>query len=141
MSQKSNRKQSDKYPFKSLFKEGFVNSGNHLAEIIFQKRSEFFNSGSLPERFWITGNKLHGAYKGQVIVANRLLKEYDIDCIVEALKDERSKFIFKLQDPKLVPVLKEKQSSKKKKDFTKSEQVSLDKSKAFGKNKNLFKDL
>ena len=96
---------TEKTPFKSKYKEGYVTPANFLAETIFEKRNEYFNSGKCPERFWTTGNKLHGAYKGQVIAAAKLLKKYNCDSIIKALKSEDGKFILKIQDPRLVPII------------------------------------
>jgi hypothetical protein len=133
---------SDKTPFKSKYKEGYITPSNFLAEMIFEKRNEFFNSGKCPERFWITGNKLHGAYKGQVIAASRLLKKYNADSIIKALKSEDAKFIFKLQDKKLEPIIKKFEDTRVDKKLMQSYNESEEISKPFrsGK-KNILKDL
>ena len=143
MSTRSSRvqEQSDKYPFKSQYKEGYVNAGNYLTELIFQKRSQHFNSGKEPERFWVTGNRLHGAYKGQVIQANRLLKKYDVRAVSAALKEPDAKFIFKLQDKKLIPIIERCQQHVKDVEFVEAEEPR-EVSESFGKKKrNLFGEL
>lgn len=133
---------SDKTPFKSKYKEGYITPANFLAETIFEKRNEFFNNGKCPERFWITGNKLHGAYKGQVIAASKLLKKYNADSIIKALKSNDAKFIFKLQDKKLEPIIKKFEDNRVDKKLIESYNESEEISKPFhsGK-KNILKDL
>ena len=113
-----------------------------MAETIFEKRNEFFNSGKCPERFWVSGNKLHGAYKGQVIAASRLLKKYNIDSVIKALKSIDAKFIFKLQDKKLDPIIEKFDKERLDKSFDSSYDKSEEPSKPFRQNKrNILKDL
>ncbi len=147
-SKTDNRKQnkpkecSDKTPFKSKYKEGYITPANFLAETIFEKRNEFFNSGKCPERFWVTGNKLHGSYKGQVIAASKLLKKYNIDSIIKALKSIDAKFIFKLQDKKLAPIIDKFEKERLDKTFDSSYNESEQLSKPFRQTKrNILKDL
>ncbi len=133
---------SEKTPFKSKYKEGYITPANFLAETIFEKRNEFFNSGKCPERFWVSGNKLHGAYKGQVIAASRLLKKYNIDSVIKALKSIDAKFIFKLQDKKLDPIIEKFDKERLDKSFDSSYDKSEEPSKPFRQNKrNILKDL
>jgi len=133
---------SEQTPFKSKYKEGYITPANFLAESIFEKRNEFFNSGKCPERFWVTGNKLHGSYKGQVIAASRLLKKYNIDSVIKALKSIDAKFIFKLQDKKLDPIIEKFDKERLDKSFDSSYDKSEELSKPFRQNKrNILKDL
>ena len=136
------KERSDKTPFKSKYKEGYITASNFLAETIFDKRNEFFNSGKCPERFWITGNKLHGAYKGQVIAAAKLLKKFNADSIIKALKSDEAKFIFKLQDKKLEPIIQKFENNRIDKELIESYNEPEKISKPFrsGK-KNILKDL
>lgn len=110
--------------------------------MIFDKRNEFFNSGKCPERFWTKDNKLHGAYKGQVIAASKLLKKYNADSIIKALKSDEAKFIFKLQDDKLKPIIEKFEDSRVEKTMTESNPGVEQISKPFRSNKkNILKDL
>jgi hypothetical protein len=133
---------TDATPFKSKYKEGYITPANFLAESIFEKRNEFFNSGKCPERFWVTGNKLHGAYKGQVIAASKLLKKYHVDSIIKALKSNDAKFIFKLQDKKLEPIIQTIENSRVEKEVLDSYNTPSEVSKPFrNTKKNILKDL
>lgn len=133
---------TEKTPFKSKYKEGYITPANFLAELIFDKRNEFFNSGKCPERFWTKDNKLHGAYKGQVIAASKLLKKYNADSIIKALKSDEAKFIFKLQDDRLKPIIQKFEDSRLEKTMTESNPSIEQISKPFRSNKkNILKDL
>lgn len=133
---------TEKTPFKSKYKEGYITPSNFLAEMIFEKRNEAFNSGKCPERFWVTGNKLHGAYKGQVIAAAKLLKEYHVDSIIKALKSPEAKYILKIQDKKLQPIIEKFEKNRLDKHLTESYNTTEGISKPFrGKHRNILKDL
>ena len=139
-------KQSEKYPFKSMYKEGYINAGNYIAELIFKKRSEAFNSGKNAEQFWLTGNRLHGAYKGEVIAANKLLKKYHVLSVAQAIQSNRAKYILKLSKKenikKLTPIIEYYERQRKDTELLESEQEKIEVSKPFGnKKKNILKDL
>jgi len=134
--------QSETHPFKSKFKGGYVTPPNYLAELIFEKRSCHFNSGRNPEQFWLTGSKLHGAYKGQVIQASRLLKKYRVQCVSEALKSPDAKFIFKLQDKRLIPIIERLERRFGEKVLTQTKQPEVQEvSKPFSRGVNRMKGL
>jgi hypothetical protein len=134
---------SEKTPFKSKYKEGYITASNYLAEIVFEKRNEFFNSGKCSERFWIKGNKLHGAYKGQVIAASRLLKKYNVDSISKALKSDEAKYILKIQDKRLIPIIEKLESTRVDKELVQSYNANEEVAKPFRskQSKNILKDL
>lgn len=147
-SDKVNKRQSkkrecdEKTPFKSKYKEGYITPSNYLAELIFEKRNEFFNTGKNPERFWAKENKLHGAYKGQVIAASRLLKKYHVDSVIKALKSIEAKFIFKIQDVKLIPIIDKFENSRTMKQLVETQDSFSEVAKPFkSSGKNILKDL
>lgn len=133
---------SEKTPFKSKYKEGYITPSNYIAELIFEKRNEAFNTGKCPERFWIKGNKLHGAYTGQVIAAARLLKNYNADSIIKAIKSPEAKYILKIQDKKLIPIIEKFEKNRVDKALDQSYNTTEELSKPFrSKKKNVLKDL
>lgn len=133
---------TDETPFKSKYKEGYITSSNYIAELIFEKRNEAFNSGKCPERFWTKDSKLHGAYKGQVIAAARLLKQYHADSIIRALKSPEAKYILKVQDKKLIPIIEKFEKNRVDKRLDESYNTTEELAKPFrSKKKNVFKDL
>lgn len=128
--------QSETRPYKSIFKEGYIMPGPYIAELIFKKRAEFFNSGRCPESFW-NEPKYQGAYRGQVIQAARLLQKYPADVIINAITGKEGKYILKLQDKKLIPILDKLMKVRKDKVFeeSKEEEVKISKPFSTGKNK------
>jgi hypothetical protein len=134
--------QSETHPFKSKFKGGYITPPNYLAELIFEKRSNHFNSGRNPEQFWLTGNRLNGAYKGQVIQASRLLQRYRVQCVSQALQSPEARFIFKLQDKKLIPIIERFERSYADRVLIQAQDSQGQEiSKPFGKGKNKMKGL
>ena len=131
---------SDVKPYKSIFKEGYVTPANYITELVFQKRNEAFNSGRCPERFWIDP-KYTGPYRGQVIQAGKLLKKYKASWIIKAIKAPETKYIHKLQDKKLIPIIEKFEKSDKDLTFEKSEAIINKPIKAFGFGKNKLRGL
>ena len=141
---KANKKNecSEKTPFKSKYKEGYITPSNYLAELIFEKRNEHFNSGKNPERFWVTGNKLHGSYKGQVIAAAKLLKKYNVDSIAKAIRSKEAKYILKIQDKKLIPIIEKFEKNRVDRQLDQSYNTTEEVSKPFRSGrKNILKGL
>tara|TARA_R100000005_G_C4978127_1_gene188801 strand:- start:216 stop:713 length:498 start_codon:yes stop_codon:yes gene_type:complete len=136
---------TDKTPFKSIHKAGYVTPGNYIAELIFQKRNEHFNSGKNAESFWLKGNKLHGAYKGEVIAANKLLKDYHADSVIKAIRSPQAKFILKLSKKenrnKLIPIIEKFEKERKEKEIVASDNTKVEISKPFSQGKNILKGL
>ena len=132
---------SKKTPYKSIYKEGYVTPSNYIAEIIFKKRSEYFNQGRIPERFWAKGSKLHGAYKGEVIAAAKLLKNYSAEAIIMAINSPDSKYILKISTKehreKIIPIIEKYEKQILQKEFKPSLQQDIPTHlKAFGTGKN-----
>jgi len=136
---------TEKTPYKSIHKAGYVTPGNYIAELIFQKRNEHFNSGKNPESFWLKGSKLHGAYKGEVIAANKLLKQYHADCIIKAIQSPEAKYILKISKKesrdKLISIIEKFESKRKEKEIIESKASNVEIAKPFSKNKNIMKGL
>lgn len=128
-----------------MHKAGYVTPGNYIAELIFQKRNEYFNSGKNAESFWLQGNKLHGAYKGEVIAANKLLKDYHADSVIKAIKSPQAKFILKLSKKenrdKLIPIIEKFEKERKETEIVISENNKTEVSKPFGHGRNILKGL
>lgn len=130
--------QSEKRPFKSLYKEGYVTGPNYLCELIFQRRGEF-DKNAVPQSMW-NSPKFKQQYVGQIVHINKLLKEYEISTLIAAFNATR---VLSVTNPKYLEKVKEIHAAKANK--TKIiEQTSLDQEvkpkTAFG-TKKLFGDL
>ena len=132
--------QSDIRPYKSIYKAGYVTESAYIAEIIFEKRSVAFNSGKLPENFW-NEQKYIGQFKGQIIQASRLLRKYSGSSIIKALKDDRAKYILKLQNKKLIPIIEDYEKNKKEKILEQEKLEKLKPSIPFKKKNNILGEL
>lgn len=132
---------SEKRPYKSIYKEGYVTPANYITELVFEKRNEAFNSGKCPESFW-TDPKYTGPYKGQVIQAGKLLQKYKASWIIKAIKAPEAKYIHKLQDKKLIPIIEKFEKQDKELAFEESKTIIDSKPvKAFGFGKNKLRGL
>lgn len=89
--------QSDKRPFKSLFKEGYVTEADYIAELLFKRRGEF-DKNSLPQSFWNVP-KFRKLYVGQIIHINKLLKEYSAAVLIRAVNE--SKYALSITNPRI----------------------------------------
>jgi len=83
------KNRTNKSTFKSIYGNGFVTPAQYLTEALcfLVARQRGIN---LPDRFW-ESKEWAKFFRHQVTLANRLLKKYDIDAILKALKDRRIK--------------------------------------------------
>jgi len=83
------KNRTNKSTFKSIYGNGFVTPAQYLTEALcfLVARQRGIN---LPDRFW-ESEEWAKFFRHQVTLANRLLKKYDIDAILKALKDRRIK--------------------------------------------------
>jgi len=108
--------------------------------VLFQKRSEIFNSGKYPENFWNLP-KYKGQFTGQIIQANKLLKLYSGQSIIRALNSPKSKGVIKLQDDKLIRIIREFERNKTETEIVVVEQKAAEVAKPFSRTINKLKDL
>lgn len=147
--------ESEKTPYKSKYKEGYINAQNYIVELIFEKRNNHFNQGKAPENFW-NNDKYQGIYKKELFGVNRLLRLYHADSIIKAFTSPEAKFILKIaysrvwddkkfisENSKLFSIVRKFESQRVEKEIVKTEIRIEEVAKAFSpvKNKNIFKDL
>lgn len=136
--QKSSSTESNKY--KSIYREGYVTEACYIVELLFNKRSEIFNSGRYPESFWNT-KEYKGQFTGQIIQANKLLKKYSGLSIISAIKSQKAKGVIKLQDSKLIPIIEEFERNKVDTEILHTEELKKEIAKPFGNRTNRLADL
>ncbi len=145
--------ESEKTPYKSKFKEGFINAQNYIVELIFEKRNNHFNQGRNPESFW-NEKKYAGIYRKELFGVNRLLKDFHADSIIKALTSPECKFVLKIaynrtwddekfisENKKLVDSIRTFEKSRVEKELVKTEVKDVDVAKPFSTGKNILKDL
>jgi hypothetical protein len=94
--------QSEKKPFKSIYKEGYVTGPNYLCELIFQRRGEF-DKNAVPQSMW-NNPKFKQQYVGQLVHINKLLKEYEISTLITAFNATR---VLSVTNPKYLEKVRE----------------------------------
>lgn len=130
---------SESKPYKSFYGEIYVTESAHLAELIFKRRSELNNEGTLPNFFWRIP-KYKKSFGLQTMYASRLLKTYDISAIIKGLNNKAVKNVLSFSNKRLIPFIDEAQSLVKDKVFedkTQQDKSKLEPKKPFGK-KNLW---
>lgn len=83
------KNRTNKSTFKSIYGNGFVTPAQYLTEALcfLVARQKGID---LPDQFW-NDQDWRKFFRHQVTMANKLLKDYDIQAILKALKDRRVK--------------------------------------------------
>lgn len=98
---------SDKSPYQSAYGGGWVSSGQWIAEFVMARQAAK-NKTELPQRFWMAP-PWKGPYLGQLMLANRLLKNYSATAIMRALRSKRGALAFSLNAVFLKDLIKKEQ--------------------------------
>lgn len=126
----------------SNYTDGKIRQDQKLAEIMLEKQAAR-NNKKLPWKFWNL-REYRPYFMNQQRFASALLKRYSFEAILEAIKDNRCKYILSLSNKTIDPVLEEKQriideknkilelekkdkENEKEKDKEKEENVNLNK--------------
>lgn len=109
------KNRSDKSRYKSPSTGEYCTAAQYIAELMCQRMAENENEGSLAYKFWNT-EKWNKAYKHQLVLANRLVKNHDERAIIKVLKSNRGRNIFSLRFPNLEEMIKQAEKEVKKLD-------------------------
>lgn len=95
-----------KYP--SRYSSGkLVSAAQYITELICENKAK--NDGlDIHLKFW-TNPKWSRFYRDQIATANKLLKTYEPKAIIKALSDIKSKNIYSLRAPHLLPIIQKYQ--------------------------------
>jgi hypothetical protein len=95
---------ADKYP--SRYSNGkSVSAAQYITEIICENKAKQ-QKEDLHYRFWVS-KKWASYYRNQIASANKLVKQYDPEAIVKALKSDKAKKIYSLRAPHLIAIIEE----------------------------------
>ena len=103
------KKRTSQSTFKSIYSDGFVTPAQYLTEalcfLIARQQGR-----DLSDKFW-EDEEWANFFRRQVVLANELLKDYDIKAILSTLKDRRIKNKIRSLGAKfiIIPVIKEYQ--------------------------------
>ena len=96
---------TEKKPYKSNYADIYVGRAQHIVEVICTRKAEKEKTKLVP-RFWQIEGDWQKFFKYQLVIANRLLKTYDVYIILEALN--QVKWCWSLNSPQLIIALKNK---------------------------------
>jgi|TARA_R110002051_G_scaffold268832_2_gene328888 hypothetical protein len=102
-------KRTDRSKYKSPSTGDYCTTAQYIAELMCQRMAENSNEGSLAYKFWNT-EKWKGTFTQQVVLANRLLKNYDERAVIRALRSKRGSKIYSLRFPALSDLIESEQS-------------------------------
>lgn len=80
--------------FKSLSTGNPCTAAQYVAELVCTRRSEKENKGSLAFKFWSNSHKEE--YQIQIRVANKIIKQYDIDVVLHYLNSPKGRRTYSL---------------------------------------------
>ena len=108
-----NRTEKSKYPSR-YSPGGWVSAPQYITEFICEKKAQKDHK-ELPIKFWEI-KEWRNYYRYQITLANALLKEFEADFIIAALKDNRCWKTYSLRAPMLRGIIEEKSSEATKRD-------------------------
>lgn len=99
--------------FTSKYDGGFVTEAAYLTEILFEKMAQR-EKRQLPDKFWNL-DEWKKPFVVQLVHANKLLKQYDVQVILSALRDGKTYFLTSLGANYMLKPLLEKYKRQSKK--------------------------
>lgn len=85
-----------------------VSAAQFITEIICENKA-IREKRDLHYKFW-TNNEWSKFYRNQIASAHKLLKTYDPNAIIRALKNTKARNIYSLRAPHLIPIIEHEQS-------------------------------
>lgn len=80
-----------------------VSAAQYITELICENKAKI-DKEDLHYRFWLT-KKWEKYYRNQISSANQLIKKYNPQAIILALKDKRAEKIYSLRAPHLIDII------------------------------------
>tara|TARA_R110002020_G_scaffold46539_17_gene132385 strand:- start:2093 stop:2527 length:435 start_codon:yes stop_codon:yes gene_type:complete len=130
------KKRTEKSRYPSRYSpQGWVHAGQYVTELICEKKAKTENK-ELPIKFWELPEWLK-YYKYQIMLANKLIKEYGEHSVIAALNDKRMWKTYSLRSPFLKDVIKEyKEKEEIAKSIAKKIEYDFSKKEKFDSNNN-----
>jgi Fe2+ or Zn2+ uptake regulation protein len=85
-----------------------ISAAQYITEIICEKKAKISHK-DVHYRFWLT-KEWEQYYKNQIPTAYKLLKKYSDTAIIRALQNDKSKKIYSLRAPHLIPIIEHEES-------------------------------
>lgn len=97
------KKRTSKSKYQSPSTGEYCTSAQYMAELMCLRMAENSNEGSLGFKFWNKG-KWKKTYQHQIIVANKLVKEFDEGLLIQALNSREGQSIYSLRNKRLTEI-------------------------------------
>ena len=97
------KKRTSKSKYESPSTGEYCTSAQYMAELMCLRMAENSNEGSLGFKFWNKG-KWKKTYQHQIIVANKLVKEFDESLLIQALNSREGQSIYSLRNKRLTEI-------------------------------------
>lgn len=105
------KKRTEKNRYPSRYSPlSYVHAAQYVTELICEKKAKSDNKDGgkeLPLKFWESSKEWLKFYKYQIMLANRLIKEFGEHSIIAALHDKRMFKTYSLRSPFLEKIIKE----------------------------------
>ena len=98
------KKRTSKSNYQSPSTGEYCTSAQYIAELMCLRMAENSNEGSLGIKFWNNG-KWKKTYQHQIILANRLVKEFDEGLLIKALNSKEGQSIYSLRNKRLTEIV------------------------------------
>jgi hypothetical protein len=99
--------ENSKLRFKSIYSDSYISAAQYITEFICYRKAQSENR-DLSIKFW-ESDYWAKYFKNQIPTANKLLKKYDAEAIIKALKHWKAKNIYSLRAPHLIPLIEAEQ--------------------------------
>lgn len=112
-----------------------VSAAQYITELICEKKAKK-DKKDLHYRFWIA-KEWSLYYRNQISTANKLLSQFDSKAIVAALNNDKSKNIYSLRAPHLLPIIEEEETKIKSQSTEMKITIDRKQEKVFSSSKNI----
>ena len=102
------KERTEKSNYKSPSTGDYCTCAQYIAEIMCTRMAEKENEGTQAYKFWNT-RKWRKTYGYQIVLANRLAKEYPCEAIVKAINSKELKHMYSLGYPGLPKIIQKYQ--------------------------------
>ena len=99
------RKRTEKSKYKHDSTGDYCTCAAYVAEVMCRKNAENRNEGSLPYKFW-SKKPWDWTFKRQLIIANKLVKDFSELAVAKAVNSPEFKRIFSLNHPRAKDIIR-----------------------------------
>lgn len=98
------RERTEKSKYKHVTTGDYCTCAAYIAEAMCLRNAQYQGKSGLPYKFWSV-KPWDWTFKRQLLLANKLIKEFGDVCVVKAINGPEFKYIFSLNNPKVKAIL------------------------------------